>query len=175
MTFGRLGEAMRRTAISLACALAYYSAVPISAHQVSGSSLVKYLRAGGIDLHRGSYFVRNITAPGKRPRLVLLYLSGDWCGSSGCQLMVMDTSGPKPRTIVEMNAWTPITSDGLSSSGYNIIGVWHHGGGVMKPYCEELRFGPDGSEYVNETEHERILEHKRCASSKDVLLKKDWY
>jgi hypothetical protein len=164
---------MRRPVIFIACVLAAYSVAAMSAHQDSSSALPDYLRAGGIDLPR-HYFVRNISAPGKRPNLALVYLEDDWCGSSGCDLMIVDTSGPKLRTVAEVSGWTPITSDGWSS-GYEIIGVWHHGGGVMKPYCEELRFTADGSEYVNQAPHERILEQKRCASSKDVLLKKDWH
>jgi hypothetical protein len=135
---------------------------------------VKYFRKGGIDLTPGSYFVHSITAPGKSPALALVYLEGEWCGSSGCELMVVDTSGPKPRTITELNGWTPITIDGRSN-GYEIIGVWHHGGGALKPYCEELRFRADGSEYVNDNKRERIIEQRRCTSAKKVLLKKDWY
>ena len=156
---------------ALACCLA---ASTFARHDTK-KQLLDYLRGGGIDLPRGHYFVRNISAAGKQPTLALLYREGhDWCGSSGCDLMIVDTSGAMPRTVAEANAWTPITFDGWSN-GYEIIGVWHHGGGVMKPYCDEFRFRPDGSEYVRETERERILEQKRCASSKNVLLKKDWY
>lgn len=168
---------MKSLLMCVAGAVGCCCASPASAHQEGKrNALVQYLRKGGLDLRPGSFFVRNITAPGKRPALALVYLEGrDWCGSSGCELMIVDTSGPKPRTVAEVSAWTPITYDGWSSSGYRIIGVWHHGGGEMKPHCEELRFAADGSEYVNESKHERILEHERCASSKDVLLKKDWY
>lgn len=166
---------MGRPAILLAIALASCLAVPTFARHESNKPLLDYLRDGGIDLPRGHYFVRNISAPGKQPTLALVYLEGhDWCGSSGCELMIVDTSGPKPRTVAEANAWTPITSDGWSS-GYEIIGVWHHGGGAMKRYCDEFRFRSDGSEYVHESNRDHILEKKRCASSKTVLLKKDWY
>jgi hypothetical protein len=150
-------------------------AVPTSARHASDNPLLDYLRDGAIDLPRGHYFVRNISAPGKQPTLALVYLEGhDWCGSSGCELMIVDTSGPKPRTVAEANAWTPITSDGWSS-GYEIIGVWHHGGGVMKPYCDEFRFKPDGSELVRLSKLDWRLGQKRCSSSRTVLLKKDWY
>jgi hypothetical protein len=164
----------RRT-ILLVSALACCAAVPTSARHKSYKALLDYLREGGIDLPRGHYFVRNISAPGKQPTLALVYLEGrDWCGSSGCELMIVDTSGSKPRTVAEASAWTPIIHDGWSN-GYEIIGVWHHGGGAMKPFCDELRFTPYGSEYVRETKRERTQERKRCASSETVLLKKDWY
>jgi hypothetical protein len=165
---------MKGVATFLVWALAC-SGAPSFARQESNKPLVDYLRRGGIDLPRGQYFVRKISAPGKQPTLALVYLQGrDWCGSSGCELMIVDTSGSKPRTVAEANAWMPITSDGWSN-GYEIIGVWHHGGGAVKSYCDEFRFMPDGSEYVRETERERTLERRRCASSEALLLKKDWY
>jgi hypothetical protein len=45
----------------------------------------------------------------------------------------------------------------------------------MKSYCDELRFRADGSAFVHWTKHESMLAQKRCASSKNVLLKKDWH
>lgn len=166
---------MGRLVISAACAVASCWALPASARQERSSALVQYLRKGGLELRRGTYSVRNITAPGKRPTLLLVYQYGrDWCGSSGCSFEVVDTSEPKPRTVTDFTAWTPVTLDGWSN-GYMIIGVSHHGGGARKPYCEEVRFRPDGSEDIDETKEERLLKQKRCASSKNLLLKKDWY
>jgi hypothetical protein len=166
---------MRRPAIFIATALACSLAAPTDARIQSQKPLVDYLRGGGIDLTSGHYFVLNITARGKQPTLALIYRDGhDWCGSSGCDVIVVNTRGPTPRTVADTNAWTPITSDGWSN-GYEIIGLWHHGGGVMKPYCDEFRFRADGSQNVSEMMWKHIPRQKRCESSKTLLLPKDWY
>jgi hypothetical protein len=118
------------------------------------------------------YFSKTIPAYGKSPSIMVLYLYGssDWCGSSGCEVLVLEMGQNGPRVVSEVNAWPPITLDGRSRSGYPLIGVWHHGGGQLKPYCEELKFGFSDIKNSKNTKQEQNAEHLRCLYSKNILF-----
>jgi hypothetical protein len=91
---------------------------------------------------------------GKGQTLVYL-LGNDWCGSSGCMLLVLDQDGHTYRVITEMAPTRPPVRV-LSSEhkGWRDIGVWVGGGGIVHGYEVKLTFNgktyPDNPTLVRE-------------------------
>ena len=157
-------------AVMLGVATAAPSATPTVSRGQVEKAVALYFHESHENLPR-KYFNRIIPAYKKSSAVMVIYLDGsaDWCGSSGCLVLLLELARSGPKVVSDLNAWPPITLDGRSPSGYPRIGVWHHGGGELNPYCEELTFQPNGLPSILETARERAAGHRRCTSSKNLL------
>jgi hypothetical protein len=145
-------------------------AAPTAAQDRPDNSIMSALHANGVDAKRSDILTATIPSNGRAPTFTLAYVFGhDWCGSSGCLLQIFEERAGGLKPIDDYTLWTPVTLDGFSKSGYPIIGVWHHGGGVLTPFCDEIYLG--GNNPVDTARQER-LERRRCSSSRRVLI--DW-
>lgn len=143
---------------------------PVAAQTQSKIAIMQALHANDVDAKPEDVSSAVIPSNGRVPTIVLAYVYGhDWCGSSGCWLQVFTEERGKLKPADDYTLWPPITFDGVSRSGHPIIGVWHHGGGILKPVCDEIYL--DENPPVETSRQER-LETRRCSSAKRVLI--DW-
>lgn len=97
------------------------------------------------------YEVARIDLNGDRLKDAIVYRSGWGCGSSGCNLYILErqAAGWKVRGKVTI-AKPPIRVLPTHHRGWHDVGVWVSGGGVREPYEARLRF--DGQAYpINPT------------------------
>lgn len=75
------------------------------------------------------------------------YLQGyTWCGSGGCTLLVLKSRGSSYEVAGKvLTTWPPIVFLGVKDGGLPEIGVWVHGGGVLRGY--EAALAPKGGKY----------------------------
>ena len=71
----------------------------------------------------------------------IVRLSGDWCGSGGCNALILKRKKNGWNIVSKiMVTRTPIRVLDDVSHGWHSIGVWVQGGGILKGYEAELRF-----------------------------------
>ena len=77
----------------------------------------------------------------------IVYLTGNlWCGSGGCNTLILARDGAFWRTVTAMTITRPpIRVLANASSGWRKISVRVEGGGIQPGYEAELRF--DGKTY----------------------------
>ena len=95
---------------------------------------------------RYDYMPVDLNGDGRRE--VLVYVAGGSrnCGTGGCGLTVLQSTGSNWRVVSETSiGWSPIRILRTSSRGWRDLGVTVAGGGVTKPYEARLRF--DGKTY----------------------------
>jgi hypothetical protein len=82
----------------------------------------------------------NDADPGSRQ--VLVYLVGPvWCGSGGCELLVLDHAGADYKIITDVSiVHEPVRVLESGSHQWRDIGVWVGGGGILHGYEARLRF-----------------------------------
>ncbi len=87
---------------------------------------------------------RDLNADGTPEAIV--YLMGKWCGSGGCNTLILTRDGSSWKIVANIRITRPpirvLTS---TSNGWRSIGVWVQGGGIQPGYEAELRF--DGKTY----------------------------
>lgn len=75
-------------------------------------------------------------------RQAIVYLLGDkWCGTAGCNMLVLTPTGESWRIVANVRIVNPpiyVLTD--KSAGWHSIGVWVQGGGIEGGYEAELRF-----------------------------------
>ncbi len=78
---------------------------------------------------------------------IVAYISGRaWCGSGGCELMILEPEGASYRVLGQAGITKlPIRRLATSSHGHPDLGVIVSGGGILKGYEARLRF--DGKTY----------------------------
>jgi len=78
---------------------------------------------------------------------VIVYVEGRlWCGSGGCPLVIFVRDGKSWKEISETSITRPpICVLSQKSHGWNSIGVWVEGGGILPGYMAGLPF--DGKKY----------------------------
>jgi len=159
---------MVHTAVAMSLLLAAPSSKPVFSPAQVEHAIAEYFHESHVDLPR-KYFSKILPAYGKSPPMLVMYLYGtsDWCGSSGCEVLILEMGRNGPKVVSEGNAWPPITFDGRSPSGYPFIGAWVHNPNL---YCEEFMFQSNGLEVTRETKQEQAAEHRRCTSSKNILF-----
>ena len=119
------------------------SNAPLSAPE---ESLKRFLQT--LDDSKSTRYVaafRDINDDGTAEAIV--YLMGrKWCGSGGCNTLVLARDGTSWRTVATIAITKPpirVLRD--TSNGWHSIGVWVQGGGIQSGYEAELRF--DGKTY----------------------------
>ncbi len=73
---------------------------------------------------------------------VIVYIEGrDWCGSGGCNTLVLAPQGPSYRVVSSITITRPpIRVLAARSHGWHNIAVWVAGGGIRPGYEAELPF-----------------------------------
>lgn len=116
----------------------------------AAETLNQYLRSDNVNAKSSEYYLKIITPYRNAPRIEVVYLhSNDWCGTSGCTLLIIANEGGKRKEVGGFTTQLPVWLLGHSKSGYPVFNVRHYGGGSFKVYCGMLRF--DGHKYVEDT------------------------
>src|SRR5438128_5047455 len=80
------------------------------------------------------------------PEAIVYLIGREWCGSGGCNTLVLARDGTSWRIVATITITRPpirVLPD--TSNGWHSIGVWVQGGGIQTGYEVELRF--DGKTY----------------------------
>ena len=77
---------------------------------------------------------------------VIVYITGDWCGTGGCNTLVLAPKGTSYEVITNLTiTWPPVRVLATKSHGWHDISVWVQGGGIQPGYEAKLSF--DGKTY----------------------------
>jgi hypothetical protein len=77
---------------------------------------------------------------------VIVYLTGPWCGTSGCTMLVLAPKGDSYQLVTKVTiSRRPIRVLSSTSNGWHDIGVWVQGGGIQPGFEARLQF--DGRSY----------------------------
>jgi uncharacterized protein YecT (DUF1311 family) len=110
------------------------------------SSLRIFLQS--FDKDKGTRYIaafRDLNGDGKAEAIVYL-VSNEWCGSGGCNTLILARDGDSWRIITNMTVTQlPIRVLTKSSHGWRSIGVWVQGGSILPGYEAEMDF--DGKTY----------------------------
>jgi len=80
------------------------------------------------------------------PEAIVYVVSRDWCGSGGCNTMILSHVRESWKVITEVRITRPpIRLLRSKSNGWYDLGVWVQGGGIQPGYEAQLRF--DGKTY----------------------------
>src|SRR5579864_4391303 len=81
-----------------------------------------------------------------QPEAVVHFVNQEWCGSGGCNTLILKPSGGSWRVVTNITITRPpIRVLSRSSHGWHNLAVWVQGGGIQPGYEAELRF--DGKTY----------------------------
>lgn len=110
-------------------------------------SLKKFLQSDLKNDKTTEYLAAFVDLNGDGVDEAIVYLTGHlWCGSGGCNTLVLARDGASWRTVTMMTITrTPIRVLANASSGWRNISVWVEGGGIRPGYEAELKF--DGKTY----------------------------
>ena len=71
----------------------------------------------------------------------IVYLMGQWCGSGGCNLYILQKGAGSWKIVTSMTITNPpIRVLDRKWNGWHSLGVWVRGGGIQPGYEAELRF-----------------------------------
>ena len=116
---------------------------PLSTQQ---ESLKRFLQS--LDKSKSTRYIvafRDINDDGI-PEAIVYLIGRNWCGSGGCNTLVLARDGTSWRIVATITITRPpirVLPD--TSNGWHSIGVWVQGGGIQPGYEVELRF--DGKTY----------------------------
>lgn len=80
------------------------------------------------------------------PEAVVYLIGSNWCGSGGCNTLVLARDGTSWKVVTNITITRPpIRVLRSAANGWRSIGVWVQGGGIQPGYEAELRF--DGKTY----------------------------
>jgi hypothetical protein len=80
------------------------------------------------------------------PEAIVYLMSNEWCGSGGCNTLILKRDGNSWRIVTNITiTQPPIRVLMNTSNGWRSIGVWVQGGGIQPGYEAELQF--DGKTY----------------------------
>jgi len=81
-----------------------------------------------------------------QPEAVVRFVNQEWCGSGGCNTLILRQAGSSWRIVTNMTITRPpIRVLSSTSHGWHNLAVWVQGGGIQPGYEAELRF--DGKTY----------------------------
>jgi hypothetical protein len=133
--FSTLG--MRRAGLLLACLAFCSGAAPLRDQPPSrDQALHAYLQARFRADHAGDPGARYVAAWGDlngdgRPEVLVYLISGAYCGSGGCRLLVLAQAGRSWRAVADMSITNPpIRLLGSTSHGWRDLAVTVAGGGA---------------------------------------------
>ena len=136
---------MRRAGILLACLAFCSAAAPLRAQPSGDRSLREYLQARFQEDRAAYPDTRYVSAWADlngdgRPEAFVYLLSGAYCGSGGCNLMIFTPEGRSWREVADMSVTNPpIRVLDSHTRGWNDIAVFVAGGG-SRGYMALLTF-----------------------------------
>jgi hypothetical protein len=75
------------------------------------------------------------------PEVIVFVTGEDWCGSGGCEILVLARKGSSYSVVTRMTvSRPPIRVLTTKSHGWHDISVWVQGGGYVRGYEAELQF-----------------------------------
>jgi hypothetical protein len=75
------------------------------------------------------------------PEAIVYVMGPEWCGSGGCNLLILKRVGTVWKTVTQLTITRPpIRVLKNTSNGWRNIAVWVQGGGIQPGYEAELRF-----------------------------------
>lgn len=111
--------------------------------------LQNYVSADDIDAShqsvRYSISIAHLAADRKQAQLVVYLMGRDFCGTSGCRVLILTPENTSYRVVADIGGWLPVRVLRGVNNGWHDIGVWVEGGGITRGYIAVLRF--DGSSY----------------------------
>ncbi|WP_424363476.1 hypothetical protein [Methylocystis parvus] len=112
----------------------------------SSASLKKYLQTLGDDKQaRYVAAFEDLDGDGT-PEAIVYMLGGEWCGSGGCDTIILQQKGESWKTVTDISiTQPPVRVLRSSSKGWRNLAVSVGGGGIPVGYEAELRF--DGKSY----------------------------
>lgn len=137
---------MVRYIAGMICSLLLVNSCFADTQQLTGESLKQFLQSWSNDkTTRYVAAFRDLNSDGV-PEAIVYLVGSRWCGSGGCNTLVLTQDGNSWR-IVSIITITrpPIRMLSTSSNGWRSIGVWAQGGGIQHGYEAELSF--DGKTY----------------------------
>lgn len=106
------------------------------------------------------------------PEAVVYMVGGEWCGSGGCDTMILQQQGGTWKTVTDISiTQPPIRVLRSSSRGWRDLAVSVGGGGIPVGYEAELRF--DGKSYPDNPTTPPARRLKGKAPGKTVILSLD--
>jgi hypothetical protein len=119
---------------------------PVTSSPATEESLKRFLQT--FDDDKAARFIsafRDLNGDGTSEAIVYL-ISKDWCGSGGCNTIVLMQDGGSWKIVTSITITRPpIRVLNGRSHGWLNLGVWVQGGGINPGYEAELRF--DGKTY----------------------------
>lgn len=114
--------------------------------QSAGDSVKQFLQSWSNDkTARYVAAFRDLNSDGV-PEAIVYLVGSQWCGSGGCNMLVLSQDGNSWRIVSNITiTQPPIMMLSASSNGWHNIGVWVQGGGIQHGYESELSF--DGKAY----------------------------
>jgi hypothetical protein len=117
---------------------------PAFQSSLTEQSLKHYLHTGNGGRYRMVRYIaafQDLNGDGK-PEAIVYFTSQEWCGTSGCHVLVLTQNGRSWTIVAEISAARlPIRVLTGLYKGWRSLGVWVEGGGVQPPgYEAELRF-----------------------------------
>jgi hypothetical protein len=102
------------------------------------------------------------------PEAIVYLISNDWCGSAGCNTLIVARDGDSWKLVTNISITNPpIRVLASSSKGWHNIGVWVRGGGIRSGYEAELRF--NGRSYPRNPSVLPTRKSKQKAEGKVVI------
>jgi hypothetical protein len=87
------------------------------------------------------YFATSIALNGDGRAETVVYLTGPWCGSGGCTVLILARNDTSYRIVTKITTtWPPIQVLPSTSHGWLDIVVWVRGGGIVEGYEAKLCF-----------------------------------
>lgn len=139
---------MRRLCLTLMAAVCFSSnAVRADRPDVEPVGLNRYLRTLYPDLgDKAKYRTAEADLNGDGIREIFVYVTDpQFCGTSGCTLLVLQRRQRTYRKLIRANARLPLRLLSTRTHGWRDLAVRVAGGGVMAGYDAALRF--DGRRY----------------------------
>jgi hypothetical protein len=130
-------------AMSLSVAQAKKNAKTLSADE---ESVRKFLQSQDDDKTTRYFAVfRDLNGDGI-PEAIVYLIGNEWCGTGGCNLLILQKTDGSWKTIASMTVTNPpIRMLERTCNGWHSLGVWVQGGGIRSGYEVEVPF--DGRTY----------------------------
>lgn len=167
---------MVRYIAGMICSLLLMNSCFADTQLSAGVSLKQFLQSWSNDkTTRYVAVFRDLNSDGV-PEAIVYLVGSRWCGSGGCNTLVLTQDGNSWRIISKITITRPpIRMLSTSSNGWHSIGVWVQGGGIQHGYEAELSF--DGKTYPRNPTvspskrlEEKITGEDVITSTKEALL-----
>jgi hypothetical protein len=97
-----------------------------------------YVKESAADYSETSYYNAFVDLDKDGKQEAIVYLAGNgWCGSSGCHTLILKPESSSYRIVTDISAtYPPIRVFDRVAHGWQSVGVWTQGGGIIPPGYE---------------------------------------